>query len=291
LSSPILIKIHFAVIMTIIAGTTKGNQSFMKRRNFLRLIAGMASVLSASDIIAIFAGQSSPPPLSQSLKVINRFPHDAQAFTQGLLYHRGYLYESTGGYGTSSLRMVELETGRVIKKIVLPRQYFAEGLALWGNRLIQLTWRSGIAFVYDLSRFQLIDSFLYTGEGWGLTHDDRQLIMSDGSNTLRRLDPDTYLETSRVNVFDGAKPVRMLNELEYIQDELWANIFLKDIIVRINPSTGNVVSWLDFSGEFDTQPRISPKAVFNGIAFDPDSQRLFVTGKLWPEIYEFRFDF
>lgn len=230
-------------------------------------------------------GPARAAPVSR-FEIVRAFPHDPAAFTQGLLFHRGHLYESTGGWGTSSLRQVELETGRVLRRLDLAPQYFGEGLALWGERLIQLTWSSETAFVYDLHTFAKTGTFSYPGEGWGLTHDGRHLLMSDGSNALRRLDPETFQEISRVHVFDGTNPVAMLNELEYIDGQVWANIFTRDVIARIDPLSGRVLSWLDFSGMFAMQRATSPEAVLNGIAADPDSGRIFVTGKLWTNVYE-----
>ncbi len=225
-------------------------------------------------------------PSDTPFKVLNEFPHDPQAFTQGLIYHDGFLYESTGGWGASSLRQVELETGRVLRKIELPRPYFAEGLTLWGDRLIQLTWTSEVGFVYDLSSLKRVGSFPYAGEGWGLTHDGQHLIMSDGSNTLLRLDPATYGVLDRIHVFDRMNPVPMLNELEYVQGQIWANVFGHDRIARIDPLNGNLLSWIDLTGKFEARHGLSRSAVLNGIAFAPDAGRIFVTGKLWPKLYE-----
>lgn len=230
--------------------------------------------------------RSLPSPES-SPRVVNEFPHDPAAFTQGLIHHGGFLYESTGGWGSSSLRRVELETGRVLQEIKLPGHYFAEGLTLWRDRLIQLTWTSGMAFVYDLKTFERVGSFPYAGEGWGLTHDAEHLIMSDGSNTLQRLDPETYQVIERLDVFDQRAPAPLLNELEYVDGQLWANIFGQDRIARIDPLSGDVLSWLDFAG-IPPHRKVSPSAVMNGIAFDADSGRIFVTGKLWPKMYELK---
>lgn len=260
----------------------------MKRREFLCVsVAAGLSLSLANTLRRAGAAQLLPTP-EPPLRVVNEFPHDPKAFTQGLIHHDGFLYESTGGWGSSSLRRVEIETGRVLQEIKLPDTCFAEGLTLWRDRLIQLTWTSGIAFVYDLKTFERVGSFHYAGEGWGLAHDAEHLIMSDGSNTLRRLDSDTYQVIERVGVFDRRAPVPWLNELEYVDGQLWANIFGQDRIARIDPVSGDVLSWLDFTGMFETHPVALPSAVMNGIAFDADSGRIFVTGKLWPKMYELK---
>ncbi len=221
-------------------------------------------------------------------EVLNVFPHDPQAFTQGLVYHEGYLYESTGLYGESSLRQVELETGEVLRKIDLSETYFAEGLALYEDRLFQLTWRERTGFIYGLDDFSLLDQFDYQTEGWGLTHDGEHLIMSDGTNNLYFLDPNTLQITETVEVtFMGEEIVR-LNELEYIRGEIYANIWQTDTIVRIDPTTGDVLGWIDLRGILPEALRTPETDVLNGIAYDPENSRLFVTGKRWPELYEIR---
>jgi glutaminyl-peptide cyclotransferase len=218
-------------------------------------------------------------------RVIAEFPHDPNAFTQGLLYHDGLLYESTGLYGASSLRRVELETGRVLQQVDLPANYFGEGLALWGERLIQLTWQENTGFFYDRETFQLLDQFSYPGEGWGLTHDGQRLIMSDGTAELRFWDPDTLEEIGRVTVRDHQRPVNLLNELEYVRGEVYANVWMSDRIARIDPTSGQVVAWIDLAGllsEADRQGRVD---VLNGIAYDAEADRMLVTGKWWPKVF------
>jgi glutamine cyclotransferase len=213
--------------------------------------------------------------------VVNSFPHDPQAFTQGLIVRDGVLYESTGLNGQSSLRKVRLETGEVLQRISVDGRYFAEGMTDWGNRLIQLTYTTKIGFVYDLSTFALQRTFDYSGQGWGLTHDRRRLIMSDGSSALRFLDPETLRETGRVTVKDGDKPIENLNELEWVKGEVFANVWLTDRIAIIAPESGRVTAWLDLSG-FAVQCAPGTDDVLNGIAYDAARDRLFVTGKLWP---------
>lgn len=223
---------------------------------------------------------------ADTYKIIHTYPHDPRAYTQGLLYQDGYLYESTGLNGRSSLRMVDLETGRVLQSVPVPSQYFAEGLASWGSTLIQLTWQSHIAFVYDRFSFRLLRTLHYSGEGWGLTQDGRNLILSDGTATLRFLDPGSFREVRRVVVKDDGAPVTELNELESIHGEIYANVWHTDRIARISPATGKVLGWIDLAGILPADQHSDPEAVLNGIAYDARHNRLFVTGKLWPELFE-----
>jgi glutamine cyclotransferase len=226
------------------------------------------------------AKPGAPAPV-YTYRVIRRYPHDPAAFTQGLVYFEGIFYEGTGLYGRSSLRRVDLETGQVLQRVDLADPYFGEGVAMAGDTLIQLTWREHTAFIYDRRTFAVTGQFTYTTEGWGLTHDGQRLIMSDGSNTLYFRDPSTFEETSRVLVFDGATPVARLNELEFIRGEVYANVWQTDRIARIDPHTGRVTSWIDLTGLKPPQTD-----VLNGIAYDAMQDRLFVTGKLWPYLYE-----
>jgi glutaminyl-peptide cyclotransferase len=221
-------------------------------------------------------------------RVVHTYPHDPQAYTQGLLYEDGYLYESTGLNGRSSLRMEDLETGRVLQKADVPDKYFAEGLAAWGSTLIQLTWQSHVAFVYDRFSFRLLHTFTYKGEGWGLTEDGRNLILSDGTATLRFFDPGTFQEVRHITVEDHGSPVTQLNELEYVHGEIYANVWHTDRIARISPATGKVLGWIDLSGLLSPGQVSDPEAVLNGIAYDAAHGRLFVTGKLWPKLFEIK---
>jgi glutamine cyclotransferase len=221
-------------------------------------------------------------------RIVHTYPHDANAFTQGLLYLDGHLYESTGRNGQSSLRMEDLETGRILQQLPISNEYFAEGLAAYGSTLVQLTWQSHIAFVYDRFSFRLLRTLQYTGEGWGLTSNGKQLILSDGTPDLRFLDPATMRELRRVTVKDHGAPVKELNELEYIHGQIYANIWYSDRIARISPQTGAVLGWIDLSGLLPANLRSSQEAVLNGIAYDAAHDRLFVTGKLWPRLYEIR---
>jgi glutaminyl-peptide cyclotransferase len=219
-------------------------------------------------------------------EVVRSFPHDPEAFTQGLLFRDGFLYESTGQNGRSSLRKVELETGKVVQRLGIGRQYFAEGLAAWGSRLIQLTWETNIGFVYDRATFTQLRTFTYKGEGWGLADDGSRLVMSDGTPTLRFLDPETLAETGQVRVLDGPAAVDDLNELEVVKGDIFANVWLTDRIAVIAPATGRVTAWLDLKGLMPG--RANADAVLNGIAYDAARDRLFVTGKLWPRMFEIR---
>ena len=218
-------------------------------------------------------------------QVVNVYPHDAKAFTQGLLYRDGALFESTGLNGQSTLRRVQLETGKILQQAKVDDRYFAEGLTDWGSRLVQLTWNTNIGFVYEVTSFKQLQTFRYTGEGWGLTHDDRAIIMSDGTPALRFLNPETLQETRRLQVKDGDLPVEDLNELEFVDGEIYANVWTTDRIAIIAPSTGQVTGWVNLAG---LMPRgaTSGDAVLNGIAYDAQRKRLFVTGKLWPRLFE-----
>jgi glutamine cyclotransferase len=219
-------------------------------------------------------------------KIIGKYPHDPEAFTQGLLYFDGFLYESTGLNGRSSLRKVALKTGRVLKQYDLPAQYFAEGLARWNGSLIQLTWKSGKAFRYALRDFALQREYEYQGEGWGLTDDRKSLIMSNGSSELSFRDPATFAVKRSVRVLDRGRPVRLLNELEYIKGKIFANVWHDDYIAVISPKTGAVTGWLDLSG---LRRRLPSSAMdLNGIAYDAKDDRIFITGKLWPFLFEIK---
>jgi glutaminyl-peptide cyclotransferase len=221
-------------------------------------------------------------------QVIHTFPHDQQAYTQGLLYLDGHLYESTGLAGRSSLREEDLDTGRILEMHEVPGQYFAEGLAAWGNTLVQLTWQSHVAFVYDRATFRLLRTMPYPGEGWGLTADTKDLILSDGTSTLRFLDPETLHEVRRITVKDHRRAIDQLNELEFVHGQIYANIWHADRIARIDPLNGRVLGWIDLAGILPAGRVTDREAVLNGIAWDAAQDRLFVTGKLWPSIFEIK---
>ena len=225
----------------------------------------------------------------QTFTVIRSFPHDPGAFTQGLVFADGELFESTGVYGESSLRRVELATGRVLQQRAVEPKYFAEGLALVGDALIQLTWQQEIGFVYDRKTLQRRRTFSYAGEGWGLAYDRRGgLVLSDGSDRLSFLDPKSFAVIKTVRVTDAGRPVTQLNELEWVEGEIWANVWQTDRIARIAPSTGVVTQWVDLTSLWPRARRRASDDVLNGIAYDTAAERIFVTGKRWPRVYEIR---
>jgi glutamine cyclotransferase len=248
------------------------------------------SVLLRALCLSFFLVEAAAAAAQQvdTYQVIHSFPHDSAAFTQGLVYLDGHLYESTGINGKSSLREEDLETGRILKFQDVPSQYFAEGLTEWGSTLIQLTWQSHVALIYDRANFRFLRTFPLPGEGWGLTHDSTSLILSDGTSTIRFLDPATFRELRHIVVKDRGVPVKQLNELEYIHGEIYANIWYSDRIARIAPSTGKVIGWIDLAGLYPKAERSNQGAVLNGIAYDAAHDRLFVTGKLWPKVFEIK---
>jgi glutamine cyclotransferase len=221
-------------------------------------------------------------------QVIKSWPHDPAAYTQGLEFSNGVLYESTGLFGKSSLRKVDLESGRVLQERDLPSEYFGEGITVLGDKIYQLTWQSHKGFIYDRQTFQPLKEFSYSGEGWGLTHDDRSLIMSDGTNEIRFLDPASLQSQRTIRVLSDGQPLSNLNELEYIKGEIYANVYGSDYIVRLDPGSGKVVGWIDLTGLLSTADRRQPVDVLNGIAYDATKDRLVVTGKLWPKLFEIR---
>jgi glutamine cyclotransferase len=221
-------------------------------------------------------------------EVVQAYPHDAGSFTQGLIFEDGIFYESAGLYGESSLRKVALETGEVLQQVDLAGMYFAEGLTDWDDTLIQITWQEHVGFVYDKGSFAQVGTFEVATEGWGLTQDGERLIMSDGTATLFFLDPETFAVLDTVTVTDQGQEIVNLNELEWVDGEVFANIWQTDDIVRIDPETGEVVGWIDLSGLLPPEERSPETNVLNGIAYDPEANRLFVTGKLWPRLYEIR---
>jgi glutamine cyclotransferase len=224
--------------------------------------------------------------LGYSVRIVHSFPHDRSSFTQGLEYHDGLLYEGTGLKGQSRLRVERLETGGIIRQVDVPEEYFGEGITVFGNRIFQLTWQAHIGFVYGRSTFRPLGRFRYSGEGWGLTNDGKQIYMSDGSAQIRCLDPASLHELRRITVHDGAREIPMLNELECVDGEIYANIWQTDRIVRFRPSNGAVTGWIDASGLLTADDQREPVDVLNGIAYDTAGKRLFVTGKLWPKLFE-----
>lgn len=233
-------------------------------------------------------GPTGPTAPVTAAEQVRSYPHDPQAFTQGLLWHDGALYESTGRYGQSTVRRVALETGTVQAQTALADRYFAEGLALHDGRLYQLTWQEGTGLIYEVGDLRQVATFPWEGEGWGLTSDGTALYASDGSNVIRVVDPNSFRVLRTIDVTDGAEYVHQLNELEWVKGELWANVWHSDRIARIDPATGRVVGWVDLAGLLPPDPSRDGEAVANGIAYDAATDRLFVTGKLWPRLFEIR---
>jgi glutaminyl-peptide cyclotransferase len=272
----------------------------MKRYQPLRrpALAGILALFLTAALTCLYPGPGRPEagPSSAGLKqaalpvygyrVVNIYPHDRQAYTQGLIWCDGFLYEGTGLNGASSLRKVRLESGRVVEQRSLERQYFGEGITEWGSRLLQLTWNSQKGFIYDRAGLKPRGTFRYPGEGWGLTHDKERLIMSDGTAELRFLDPKTLRETGRLAVHSNGAPLPDLNELEFVRGEIFANVYRTDAIARISPRSGAVTGWIDLRGLLPEADRLIPVDVLNGIAYDAGRNRLFVTGKLWPKLFE-----
>ncbi len=221
-------------------------------------------------------------------RVVHTYPHDPQAFTQGLFYLNGYLYEGTGLHDHSSIRKVKLETGEVLQKRDVAGEYFGEGIVNWKDRLFELTWQSHTGFIYNLATFQPLGKFQYEGEGWGLTEDGRRIIMSDGTADLRFWDPATLKETGRITVTADGRPVTDLNELEFVKGEIYANIWQTNRIARIDPGSRKVVGWIDLEGLLNPADVAPDTDVLNGIAYDAKRGRLFVTGKKWPKLFEIR---
>ena len=244
---------------------------------------------SASSSDASLLSSAASSPAHYTYAVVATYPHDPAAFTQGLQYiGNGQLLEGTGQVGKSSLRRVELATGNVVKRVNLPAPYFGEGITVLGDRVYQLTWQHQKGFIYDLATLSPIRDFAYTGEGWGLTTDGRSLILSDGTATIRFLNPETFSVSRTIDVTLDGRPIPRLNELEFIDGEIVANIWQTHSIVRINPSTGHVTAVIDLTGILPAADRTPDTDVLNGIAYDPATKRLFVTGKNWPRLFEIK---
>jgi len=249
--------------------------------------------MKAALFLALMAIGFIPPQRSDSpapiygYQVVRSYPHDRAAFTQGLIFRDGVFYEGTGLNGQSGIRKVKLETGEVLQVKPLGAEYFGEGITDWKGQIVQLTWQSEVGFVYDMKTFEPVRRWSYSGEGWGLTHDAARLVMSDGSSQLRFIDPATFKETGRITVRDGGTPVERLNELEYVKGEIFANVWQTSRIARISPKDGRVTGWIDLAGLLPPADR-GGVDVLNGIAYDAAGDRLFVTGKLWPRVFEIR---
>ncbi len=273
------------------------------RRSRTSSVAVVLGALSLVASVGAFGGCSKEAPAADSANgessapartptyvadVLQSWPHDPEAYTQGLVWDNGRLYESTGLVGKSSIREVELKTGRVIRKHDIPDPYFGEGIVIMGDDLWQITWTSGVAFLYDAKTFTQRAVFKYDGEGWGLATDGTSIIMSDGTPSIRFRDPKTFDVQRTISVNDHGTPVTQLNELEWVKGEIWANVYQSDQIARIDPATGNVTGWIDLAGLLPKLERKGEEDVLNGIAYDPQEDRYFVTGKLWPRLFEIR---
>jgi glutaminyl-peptide cyclotransferase len=248
---------------------------------------GLASIFVAAALTAATPLRAAVPVYSY--KIVHVYPHDTGAYTEGLFFKDGCLFESTGEAGQSTVRKVDLKSGEVMQRYNLPSQYFGEGIVDWKGHLVQLTWQTQIGFVYDLASFKTLRTFTYPGEGWALTRDAKHLYMSDGSPVLRILDPETLTSTGSIHVTADGVPVTSLNELEWVKGELYANVWLTNRIARIDPTSGHVVGWIDLTGLLDVNQLPDPgNDVLNGIAYDAQHDRLFVTGKRWPKLYEIK---
>jgi glutaminyl-peptide cyclotransferase len=256
-------------------------------RKSLRVVAfkGGKQRNSITRFMIIF---SDVAPKMYSYKVVHTYPHDRDAFTQGLFYDNGRLYEGTGQEAGSSLREVELETGRIIRQLNLDRSLFGEGITLYDDRIYQVTWENKVGFVYEKSTFNLINKLYYATQGWGLTTVNDKIVMSDGSNVLYFLDPEMFTVVSRLEIYDNEKKVDQLNELEFIEGEIWANIWMTDMIARIDPVSGKVNGYINLEGLLPAKDRTPDTDVLNGIAYDKTGKRIFVTGKRWPKLFEIR---
>src|ERR1700685_3936028 len=243
-------------------------------------------ILSLAAVLASISGAKDAPV--RGYRIIAKYPHSTENYTEGFFYLDGLFYEGTGLKGRSAVIVTEPETGKVLQRIALPRQYFGEGIVDWGPYIFEWTWQSHLCFVYDRFSLQAVKRFSYTGEGWGMTHNASEIITSDGSATLSFRNPNTFQETHRILVKDGATTIEQLNELEYIKGEIYANVWHSDRIARISPRDGHVISWIDLTGLLPDTEKINEESVLNGIAYDAKRDRLFVTGKQWPTIFEIK---
>lgn len=255
------------------------------------IVQRLVALCLAGAALAVGAPASAREPALPvwGYEVVRSYPHDREAFTQGLFWRNGFLYESTGMEGQSTVRKVRLETGEVLQRVDLPTDVFGEGIVDWDNRIVGITWLSQTGYVLDLERFSLVGRFGYVGEGWGLTRSEREIVMSDGTAELRFLDPKTLKETRRLKVTAEGRPLDKLNELEWVDGEIFANVWQTDRIARIDPKTGRVTGWIDLAGLLPMLARVAGHTdVLNGIAYDAAAKRLFVTGKRWPRLFEIR---
>ena len=260
----------------------------MKKRYipFLIPVFLFLSILFCFNFLSLSCSAETSETPFYSYKIIHVYPHDPEAFTQGLVFENGFFYEGTGLYQFSSLRRVDLNTGKVLQLRKIPDRFFGEGITVFKNKIIQLTWREETGLVYDKKTFQQLGKFQYSHEGWGITHDGKYLIVSDGSSALRFLKPDDYSEVREIKVQENDIPIFNINELEYVKGEIFANIWKTDLIARINPQTGSINGWIDLKGILGDVELYKNVDVLNGIAYDDINDRLFVTGKFWPNVFE-----
>ncbi len=254
---------------------------------FLRTLLAITLAAIGGDSVYSCSNSPDTEPVF-TYRVVNTFPHDRSSFTQGLVYDTGFLYEGTGIKGKSALQRVDLATGEILQTRPLEDRFFGEGITIFEDKVVQLTWVSKVGFVYDRESFDPVGEFEYPTQGWGITHDGKQLIMSDGTATLYFLDPVTFGGIGQIEVRDRDGPVNRLNELEYVRGEVFANVWETDRIARIAPRTGRVVGWIDLEGLLTEEDRRETVDVLNGIAYDSEGDRLFVTGKLWPKLFEIK---
>jgi glutamine cyclotransferase len=256
---------------------------------FLKLFIPRLIIILVA-LLVLFCRDSKNPeaPTAYTYEIVNTFPHDRNAFTQGLVFEDGVLYEGTGLYGRSTLRKVELETGSVLQMHQLLTKFFGEGITIYGDNIIQLTYKENVGFVYNKDTFELLQEFNYPTEGWGITHNGRDLIMSDGTPTLYFINPETFEQVSRIKVYDRNTPLWGLNELEYVEGQIYANIWPTERLAVIAPDTGRVTGWIDMKGLLTQQDYSRPFDILNGIAYDHRNGRLFVTGKFWPKLFEIK---
>jgi glutamine cyclotransferase len=258
------------------------------KRSLKLFIPGFILLLAVVAVLFFLFSGNPDTPARWTYKVVNTFAHDPKAFTQGLVFGDGFLYEGTGLNGRSELRKVDLETGKVLQDYKLPDEFFGEGITVYDDRIIQLTYQSRVGFVYNKETFELLREFTYPTEGWGLTHNDDYLIMSDGTPMLYFLNPETFAQNHKIMVLDRDSPVWGLNELEYIDGQIYANVWPTERIVKVDPETGRVIGWIDMEGILAPQDHDESVDVFNGIAYDATNRRLFVTGKFYPKLYEIK---
>ncbi len=257
----------------------------MRKRQLAIILTATAVLILSLTAYILLSSKPADKSTQYTYAIINEYPHDTAAFTQGLVIDNGVLYEGTGLNGHSTLRRVDLETGEVLQLYELSDEFFGEGITVYGDKIIQLTWRSHKGFVYDKNTFELLQNFTYPTEGWGITHNGTHLIVSDGTANLCFLNPQTFQRLGKISVTDNGTPITRLNELEYINGEIYANIWLRKQIAIINPQTGNVRAWIDLTGIANSETTNSNN-VLNGIAYDSEADRLFITGKMWSKLYE-----